>query len=93
MLQYHSTDKVNSFLIVVTIFYSYVDFDLGLTESDSETSTNFTVSGVENASISFWLQMDDYVSGTFDVEIINSEERTIAFYMSLGSETFLGKDG
>lgn len=93
MLQYHSTDKVNSFLIVVTIFYSYVDFDLGLTESDSETSTNLTVSGVENASISFWLQMDDYVNGTFDVEIINSEERTIAFYMSLGSETFLGKDG
>lgn len=93
MLQYHSTDKVNSFLIVVTIFYSYVDFDLGFTESDSETSTNFTVSGVENASISFWLQMDDYVNGTFDVEIINSEERTIAFYMSLGSETFLGKDG
>lgn len=69
------------------------DFDLGLTETDSETSANFTVSGVEDASISFWLQMEDYVNCSFDVEIINTEERTIAFYMSLGSETFLGKDG
>lgn len=77
----------------MVFFNSYVDFDLGLTETDSETSANFTVSGVEDASISFWLQMEDYVSCSFDVEIINTEERTIAFYMSLGSETFLGKDG
>jgi hypothetical protein len=69
------------------------DFDLRMTEVGSEASADFGLQFSTDVIITFWLQRDNVNGSDFRVEIVNGNTGMLIFYLAIGTEIKIGKQG
>jgi hypothetical protein len=61
-----------------------------MTEIGSEASADFGLQFSIDATITFWLQRDNFTDHDFRVEIVNVNTGSLIFYLGIGAEIKIG---